>query len=157
MFWLQSLISIVSGRSRPSARLAEALSGLPEAVALFDGEDRLLYCNAAFRSLYRIPAEAKPRGRSFAAILYTARLFEIAEEQHRDPAADEACERILACHGAANGQTMVLSRPDGRRVEFRALRTADGGTLTTRVETAGLGLHDETVIDFQSAYLRRRG
>jgi PAS domain-containing protein len=156
MSLLQSLFSLVTGRQSPATRLAEALSCLPEAVALFDDQDRLLYCNAAFRGAYRIAADARPHGRSFAAILYTARLFEIAEEQQRDPEADERCERILAYHCAASGQTLVLPRSDGRRTEFRALRTADGGTLTTRLDIAGMGFHDETVIDFQSVYMKRR-
>jgi PAS domain-containing protein len=158
MVWFKSLFSALAGRRRPALRLAEAVAGLPEAVALFDGEDRLLYCNDAFRRIYRIPADARVRGRSFPAIVYTARLFEIAEEQQRDPRGDDLCDRILAHHCAASGQTLVLPLPDGRRAEIRALRTPDGGTLTTRLEIAGIGHRGEdgTVVDFQSAYLQRR-
>ena len=158
MSWFKSFFSALAGRRRPALRLAEAVADLPEAMALFDDEDRLLYCNEAFRRTYRIPADARVRGRSFPAILYTARLFEIAEEEQRDPRGDDICDRILTHHCAASGQTLVLPLPDGRRAEIRALRTPDGGTLTTRFEIAGIGQRsdDGTVVDFQSAYLRRK-
>jgi len=154
--WVKSFYNFVTGRQRPGYRLAQALGGLPEAVALFDDEDRLLYCNEAFRLTYRIPLDARVRGRGFPAILYTARLFEIAEEPFRDPREDEACDRILEHHYAADGETLVLPQPGGRRIELRALRTPDGGILTTRRVIAGLGSYDERVVDFQSVYLQRR-
>ncbi len=156
MSWVKSFMSVVTGRHRPAYRLAQALGGLPEAVALFDDGDRLLYCNQAFRLTYRIPADASIRGRSFPAILYTARLFDIAEEPLRDPREDEVCDRILEHHYAADGKTLVLPQPGGRRIELRALRTPDGGILTTRREIAGVGSYDERVVDFQSVYLQRR-
>jgi len=157
MFWVKSLLSLLTGRRTPVFRLAEALAGLPEAVALFDADDQLVYCNAAFRRAYHIPSGARARGRSFPAILYTSRLFDIAEEPLRDPRGDEICDRILAHHTAANGQTLVLSMVDGRRVEFRALRTTDGGILTTRLEIAGPGhQNDKRVVDFQSVYSARK-
>jgi len=157
MSWVKSLFSLLAGRRAPAFRLAEALAGLPEAVGLFDRNDRLLYCNAAFRRTYHIPAGARARGRSFPAILYTSRLFEIADEPLRDPRGDEMCDRILAYHCAANGETLVLPRFDGGRTEFRALRTPEGGTLTTRLEIAGAAQHyNERVVDFQSVYLARK-
>lgn len=157
MSWVKSLLSLITGRRTPAFRLAEALAGLPEAVALFDAHDRLVYCNQAFRRTYHIPTDARARGRSFPTILYTSRLFEIAEEPLRDPRGDEMCDRILAYHCAANGETLILSSFDGGRVEFRALRTPEGGTLTTRLEIAGTGQqYNERVVDFQSAYLARR-
>jgi two-component system cell cycle sensor histidine kinase PleC len=157
MSWLKSFLSLLAGRRTPSYRLGEALAGLPEAVALFDANDRLLYCNAAFRRTYHIPSKARARGRTFPAILYTSRLFDIAEEPLRDPRTDEMCDRILAHYCAANGQTLVLPMVDGRRVELRALRTEDGGTLSTRLEIAGPGhQNDERVVDFQSVYLARK-
>ena len=157
MSWVTSLLSLLAGRRRPVYRLAEALAAVPEAVALFDRNDRLLFCNAAFRRTYHIPTDARARGRGFAAILYTSRLFEIAEEPLRDPRDDEMCNRILAHHRAANGQTLLLPAYNGRRVEFRALRTQDGCTLTTRLEIAGPRLQtDGRVVDFQSVYRARK-
>jgi PAS domain-containing protein len=157
MSWITSLLSFLTGRRTPALRLAEALAGVPEAVALFDKHDRLVYCNRAFRQTYHIPRNARTRGRRFPAILYTSRLFEIAEEPLRDPRGDEVCDRILAYHCAANGETLALSRFDGGRIEFRALRTPEGGTLTTRIEIAGGGQqYDERLVDFRSAYLARK-
>ena len=156
MRWVQSFFSFLAGRRSPSFRLAQALGGLPEAVALFDGADRLIYCNEAFRRAYHIPLDARVRGRSFPTILYTSRLLEIAEEPLRDPREDEACDRILAHHCAASGQTLVLPMPGGRRIEMRVMRTPEGGALTTRREIAGLGSYDERVVDFQSVYLQRK-
>jgi PAS domain-containing protein len=142
MSWITSLLSFLTGRRTPAFRLAEALAGVPEAVALFDKHDRLVYCNRAFRQTYHIPRNARTRGRRFPAILYTSRLFEIAEEPLRDPRGDEVCDRILAYHC---------------RIEFRALRTPEGGTLTTRIEIAGGGQqYDERLVDFRSAYLARK-
>jgi len=156
MLWIRSFFSFLAGRRKPAYRLAEALDGLPEAIALFDDEERLIHCNKAFRRTYHIPADARVRGRSFSAILYTARLFEIAEEPARDPREDEVCDRILLHHCIADGETLVLPMPGGRRIEMRAVRTADGSTLTTRREIAGLGSYDERVVDFQSVYLQRK-
>ena len=137
-------------------RLAQALGTLPEAIALFDDQDCLLYCNQAFRRAYHIPPDARVSGRSFPAILYTSRLFELAEEPLRDPREDEICDRILGHHCAANGETLTLPMPDGRRVEVRAMRTPDGGTLATRREIAGIGSYDDRVVDFHSVFLQRR-
>ncbi len=157
MAWIKSFVSFLTGRRTPSYRLAEALEGLPEAMALFDSNDRLIYCNEAFRRAYHIPSDARARGRSFPAILYTSRLFEIAEEPLRDPRGDEMCDRILGYHCAANGETLVLPRHDGGRTEFRALRTKEGCTLTTRLEIPGVGhSYDERVVDFQSVYMARK-
>ena len=156
MIRVQSFLSFLAGRRRPSVRLADALADLPEAIALFDDEDRLLYCNRAFRRTYHIPADARATGRGFAAILYTSRLFELAEEPLRDPREDEISDRILAYHCAANGETLTVPMPDGRRIELRALRTPDGGTLTTRREIAGIGTYDDRVVDFQAVFLQRR-
>lgn len=157
MFWIKSFLSFLAGRRTPSYRLAEALAGLPEAVALFDETDRLVYCNEAFRRAYHIPSNSRARGRSFPAILYTSRLFEIAEDPLRYTRGDEICDRILGYHCAANGETLVLPRQDGGHTEFRALRTKDGCTLTTRLEIPGVGhSFDDRVVDFQSAYLARK-
>ena len=157
MSWIKFLVSFLAGRRAPSYRLGEALASLPEAMALFDESDRLVYCNEAFRRAYRIPSDARARGRSFPAILYTSRLFEIAEYPLRDPRGDEMCDRILGYHCAAHGETLVLPRHDGGHTEFRALRTRNGCTLTTRLEIPGAGhTYDDRVVDFQSAYLARK-
>jgi len=156
MSWVKSLFAFVVGRLMPMRRLAQALDSLPEAIALFDGDERLVYCNSAFRRTYRIPADARVRGRGFPAILYTARLFEIAAEPPRELRHDADCERILAHHYDADGETLVLPQPGGCRIEMRALRTSDGGILTTRREIAGVGSYDERVVDFQSVYLQRK-
>ena len=156
MSWVKSFFTSLAGRLTPAVHLTKALDSLPEAIALFDGEDRLVYCNCAFRRAYRIPADAPVKGRDFPAILYTARLFEIADELARELRHDADCDRILAHHYAADGETLVLPQPGGRRIEMRTLRTVDGGLLTTRREIAGVGSYDERVVDFQSVYLQRR-
>jgi len=156
MSWVMSFFSFVAGRLRPAVPLARALDSLPEATALFDGEDRLVYCNQAFRHTYRIPAGARVRGSSFPAILYTARLSEMVDGPAREPRQDDSCDRILAHYYQADGEILALPQPGGRRTEMRVLRTPDGGVLTTRREIAGVGSYDERVVDFQSVYLQRR-
>ena len=145
MAWVKTLFGRLSGRRGSAELLAEALSCLPEAMALFDGKDRLVYCNEAFRRAYGIRPEDEPEGRTFAALLQSDRPGELPD-------------RILDHHEAGTGFPLILRRRDGRRTEIRSFHTKDGGTLLVRADIAGLadrGEADGAVIDFQDLFLRR--
>ena len=146
MAWLAALLARLSGRPTRAERLAEALCLMPEAVALFDARDRLLYCNESFRRAHGVGAGEAPEGRSFVSLL-------------QDDRPGGLSDRILDHHQSATGLPMILRRPDGRRTEIRSFRTADGGTLTVRADIAGLvnrGEADGALIDFQEIILRRK-
>lgn len=145
MRWLGTFLGRWRGRRGTAERVADALSCLPEAMALFDRKDRLLYCNEAFRRAYGIAPGENPQGRCFAALLQSDRPGELPD-------------RILAHHQAATGVPLILRRRDGRRTEMRSFQTLDGGTLLVRADIAGLadrGQADGAVVDFQDLMLRR--
>ena len=140
-----AVLSFFRRRRGNAERLADALSCLPEAMALFDRKDRLVYCNEAFRRAYGIGEHERPEGRSFAALLQSDRPGELPD-------------RILAHHRAGTGDPLILRRRDGRRTEMRSFQTPDGSTLLVRADIAGLadrGDADGALIDFQDLLLRR--
>ena len=145
MAWFVTLLDRLSGRRGAGGLLAEALSCLPEAMALFDRKNRLIYCNEAFRRAYGIRPEDRPEGRTLAALLLSDRPGELPD-------------RILTHHQAATGDPLILRRRDGRRTEMRSYRTPDGGRLLIRGDIAGLADRGEAggaLIDFQDLLLRR--
>jgi two-component system cell cycle sensor histidine kinase PleC len=115
------------GRARAAeACLRDAIDGLNEGFALFDGSDRLVLCNRKYRELYAISGDLLQAGASFEQIIregakrgqYVEAMGRIetwvAERvaQHRNPVA-----------------SVLQQLGDGRWVLIREHRTQDGGTV----------------------------
>jgi diguanylate cyclase (GGDEF)-like protein len=60
---------INSFKQRSSAQLSAALEGMPQGLSMFDGEMRLIVCNANYAAMYGLPAEHTEPGTSLRTIL----------------------------------------------------------------------------------------
>ncbi|MFO1037603.1 MAG: PAS-domain containing protein [Geminicoccaceae bacterium] len=108
------------------SKLDEALATMPDGLALFDKDMRLVLCNPQYQALFPITAHLRVPGALFADIMREAvRLGESVRVEEAD------VERWVA------GRVAALREPgmnefvlgDGRHLEHRKLRTGEGGTL----------------------------
>jgi PAS domain-containing protein len=60
---------INSMKERSSAQLSAALEGMPQGLGMFDGEQRLIVCNANYAAMYGLRPELTEPGTSLRAIL----------------------------------------------------------------------------------------
>ena len=106
-------------------RLASAMAIVPDAVALFDAEDRLLLCNATFRARFSSlppPLEGRTYGELMDAVL-----DEMGVAPGEARSALKAKRLALRAEGAATGRKMHT--PDGQCLRFFERKIEDGSTL----------------------------
>ena len=103
-------------------RLACAVSMVPDALALFDADDRLVLCNAKFRERF----QSRPiEGRTYEELVDT--IFDLAGVSDEAERARRKAER-LACRTEGPGRR--IETPDGKCLRIFERRTAEGGTVT---------------------------
>jgi PAS domain S-box-containing protein len=111
-----------------SDHLASAIDGMKDALALFDREDRLVLCNAAYRRLIADVLPTPPTGERYERVLD-------AWLDHVELPSDEARAQFLAESSSrrANHRTSTfdLSLRDGRSLRVIDRRTADGECVET--------------------------
>ncbi len=111
-----------------SDRLLSAVESINDAFALFDGDDRLVMCNSAFRATLPASLEGPAVGRRFESLLdamLAERLFDLGAES---TAAFRA--RRLAYRHDPKG-TIEVRTTDHRTQRITDRRTAEGGFVTT--------------------------
>jgi PAS domain S-box-containing protein len=100
--------------------LARIIADLPEGIAVFDEQDRLLACNGQYRALNRdLSADLEP-GVAYADLLRA--------ELDRRAAAAVPLNELLQRHQSLPWRVEEL-RPDGAWVQILEQRVAAGGTL----------------------------
>lgn len=110
---------------RQIATQAELLERISVAVALFDGERRLIYHNAACAKLWRLERDWLAGAPDHGEVLERLRIERLLPEQADFPAFKR--ER-LALHDATEGETEGTDYlPDGRAIAWQALRTRQAG------------------------------
>jgi len=109
------------------SRLVDALGSVHDAVALFDGADTLITCNALYREFLAPAADAIRPGRAFGEILRA----EAAQGVVPDAVGREAewVADMLAEHMSLEGGGREFQLWDGRWISVSVYRTADGGHL----------------------------
>ena len=109
------------------SRLVDALGSVQDAVALFDGHDRLITCNSRYREFLAPAARFIQPGRSFEEILRA----EAREGVVPEAAGQEAdwVAGMLADHLNADGAAREFQLFDGRWIAISVYRTADRGHL----------------------------
>ena len=119
----------IEGAAKLAAdRLLSAVESIHDAFALFDGDDRLVMCNSAFRATLPASLEGPAVGRTFDSLLdatIAAGLFDLAEES-----AGLLRARRLAYRHDPKG-TIELRTADHRTLRVTDRRTAEGGVVTT--------------------------
>ncbi|MDD2663075.1 MAG: response regulator [Dechloromonas sp.] len=129
-------------RRRSEARLAEsramlnsAIDTIGEGFAIYDGNDRLAYCNDQYRAYYPTSADLLVPGNSYEHILRTA----AARGQFKEAVGRIdawVAERLAEHRGGACD--LVEALDDGRWVRIRERRTADGFIVGFRMDITEL-------------------
>jgi len=110
---------------RAETRLRTALEKIAEGFALFDGDDRLVYCNEQYRTLSGAAADLLTPGISFEDYL---RAGLSCGEMPEAVGAEEAwLERRLAHHRNPSGPIELMR--NGRWLRLQESRLPDGGAI----------------------------
>ncbi len=115
--------------------LRGAIDSLDEAFALFDPQDRLVFCNEKYRKLYAASADLIVPGAVFEDIIRAG----AKRGQYQDAIGreDQWVNERLAAHQAADG-VLVQHLGDGRALRIIERRLADGSTVGFRVDITDL-------------------
>ena len=112
---------VFGGVLTPTEELAGSLTriveSLPISFAIWDGQNRLVFCNRKFRQLYRIVGAASMRGK----------LFEDVQAQAREPIAQRPPEVQCA---AGCFQSRDLELPNGAWMQICEYWTGDGALVS---------------------------
>jgi signal transduction histidine kinase len=115
-------------RRDSEARLVRAIDGLSTGVCLYDADDRMALCNAAYRSILALPPAIGP-GSTFREVLETqidsgvARLAGVPR--------DVWLAERLRQHALPGDKTFEVPAGDGRTLQIRDQRLPDGGYALT--------------------------
>jgi PAS domain S-box-containing protein len=128
--------------SAAHTRLREAFEVVPEALALFDAEDRYVMWNERCAQLYTQSPDAIQVGTRFEDVLRAG----LAAGQYPEAHGRESewlAER-LALH-AQDNSTHEQRLADGRWLRICERRTADGGSVGIRIDITELKQREESV------------
>ncbi|MGE0256244.1 MAG: PAS-domain containing protein [Alphaproteobacteria bacterium] len=118
------LLGIVENTQR---RLEDAIESMADAFAFFDGDDRLVQCNARFRTL--VPALFSRRGLPVRYLDFLHALASDGMVQEARGQIDPWVARMLARHRNPGGG-IDLRLTDGRWLRLSERRTSEGGVVT---------------------------
>ncbi|WP_247872271.1 response regulator [Azospirillum sp. TSO35-2] len=113
--------------------LDDAIEAVPEGLAYFDADDRLILCNQRYRAAHPRTAALLTPGRPFEAILRAA----IANGEfggNPDGPTDEAWIRGELAQHRSPGAPFERQLPDGRWILVAENRTSSGALVCTRTD-----------------------
>ncbi len=116
---------------REHQHLLQAMSSVPDGVALFDVDDRLVFCNDRYRQLFADVADKIRPGMMFESLLRVSAERGFAEEAAGRPEAWIA-DRLAARRECSSSP--VELRRGGRLIELRRHRTPDGSVYSVLVD-----------------------
>ncbi len=122
-----------------SERLAEAVGGAGNPVALYDADDRLVICNDAYRDLHPAFAEKLQPGIPFAEVAAT-----FADTGGGPVPYD--LEARMAGHRKA-GQAHEFSHPNGRWFLINDRRLSDGGNIVVVTDITERKAAEQRAVD----------
>ncbi len=120
---------------RARERLQDAIDALPDGLALFDAQDRLVVFNEPYRQIYGQSADAVALGASFESLLRAG----LARGQYPDAAGREEAwlaERLHQ-HRRPSG-ALMQQLPGNRWLRINERRTREGGSAGVRTEVTDL-------------------
>ncbi|HJV91725.1 MAG TPA: PAS domain-containing protein [Holophagaceae bacterium] len=120
-------------------RLVDAIESLDAGFAMFDEQDRLLTCNAAYRAFYRDVEHLLTFGTPYETIV---RAFAAAVPPSEIPGGPEAWiqSRLESHRSPGNASEQVLK---GHWIRTSDRRTADGGLVSLRTDITALKRQQE--------------
>ncbi len=120
---------INSLKERSSAHLSAALEGMPQGLAMYDGEQRLIVCNARYAEMYAIPAELTEPGTPLRAVL-----------EHRvasgmsPVSSDSFLEATLTRAASTSVSVHEHQLQDGRIISVIRAPLSTGGVVATHMD-----------------------
>ena len=120
---------------RSESIFRESIEALNEGFALYDPDDRLVFCNEKYRQIYAGTADLIVPGRRFEDMVRTS----VQRGQHPEAKGweEEWTRERMAQHARAQGE-VVQRLADGRVVRVLERRTSDGHTVGFRVDVTEL-------------------
>lgn len=133
--WVQA----EAGALRRWRQLRDAVESISDGFALYDADDRLVFCNQRYKEIYAESADLMVPGRSFEEILT------IGAQRGQYPAAvgreEEWVRDRLARHQRL--ETVEQQLPGGRWLRAADRRTTDGGIVGIRTDITDLKLAEQ--------------
>ena len=126
-------ITVVTLENEPTAvegQLRVALDSMPGALAYTDGDLNIVFCNAPFKDMYRVPEELLQPGRPYADLLRY-----LAENGYYGKGdVDAMVARRVDSVRNPSGRSFEDHAPDGRWYRILRRRVAAGGTVTVMTD-----------------------
>lgn len=107
--------------------LRDAVDALPDGIALFDAQDRLIACNRSFAQAFARVSDLRVHG---ARHVDLARAMVEANEPQLAPAARERLVAKIVDWHRQGGKPWLQRMRDGRWLRVREKRLPDGSTLS---------------------------
>ncbi|MFM7347084.1 MAG: PAS-domain containing protein [Tagaea sp.] len=117
-----------SGVRESDARMLRAIDGLSVGFCLYDPADRMILCNAAYRSILALPPSIGP-GTTFREVL-ESQIESGAAVLGGVPRAVWLAERLRQ-HNEPGDKSFEVPASDGRTLQIRDQRLPDGGYALT--------------------------
>lgn len=110
------------------ARLRDAVEAISEAFVLWDGDNRLVLCNAKYQQLHQLPGDLLVPGTGHAEIMAAS----IQPQIDREP--------VRSQRGSASYEARLS---DGRWLQINGRRTKDGGSVSVGTDITKLKQQEE--------------
>lgn len=133
-----ALLEEVERRRKAETLLVDVIETVPDGIAAFDTDDRLVLFNQAYKECFPVSAEAIHIGSEFATIL-KAGLEKGEYHLHKNTA--EARDTWLRARIKAHrnpGRKIVQALSDGRWIQIQERRSASGHIVGTRTDITDL-------------------
>jgi PAS domain S-box-containing protein len=129
--------------ARERDRLVQAIESCGEGVLVFDGDERLVYCNAKYRGFYPLINDRLKPGTPLEVMLRAAaERGQIVDAIGRT---EEWVEERLGKYHASSPQTELHRLPDGRWIQATDHRLDDGGMVGIRTDVTELKEREQTL------------
>jgi len=136
--------------TRTQQQMADAIATLDDAIALFDGSERLITYNDAYVRSFGASHDAIHPGLSFEEILRLA--HKETPQQFGGSEFEAWLVARLKRFRQATGERFVVADAKHRWVQSRESRTRDGGVIAVRTDITALKAREEELDRLQHRY-----
>ncbi|WP_349370658.1 PAS domain S-box protein [Salinarimonas sp.] len=129
----------MSKRAAAEGLLRDVLDTIPDAVAAYDSDERLVLCNQAYKDFYAISAPAIVVGARFEDILrYGVENGQYVDAGETPESRAAWLAKRLEVHRERPTERIVQPLGDGRWLQVRERRSASGHTVGVRTDITSL-------------------
>ncbi|MBD9371083.1 EAL domain-containing protein [Rhizobium sp. ARZ01] len=147
----QALQAEVARRGKAEALLVDVIETIPDGVAAFDADDRLVLHNRAFEEIYSLAREAIVPGSTYASIVQCGLENGQYILPRNTPEAREAWFQSRLREHSDPGRKSVVAITGGRWLQIQERRSASGHTVGTRTDITELK-RSEAAIKFHAEH-----